>query len=96
VEDGVGRFVSACYPANEGCDTCVAPGAFMIGVNMIKFAASLFGLLICVMATLVTTFGPEIHFDTYGFHHRNGNGLHFEMSQTLTGTNFQFGQPTPH
>ena len=62
----------------------------------ILFLSAFAAMLIITTANLLTHLGPEIHLDTYAFHHRDGNGLHFEMSQTLTGTNFQFGQPTPH
>jgi hypothetical protein len=53
------------------------------------------GLLIGIAAMVFVELGPEIHFDTYGFHHRDGSGFHFEMSRTASGTNFQIGQPPP-
>jgi hypothetical protein len=45
-----------------------------------RFLCTFAATLIATTAYLLTLLGPEIHLDTYGFHHRDGNGLHFEMS----------------
>jgi hypothetical protein len=58
-----------------------------------KLTALLAMLLIGIPVMALFELGPEIHFDSYGFHHRDGNGFHFEMSKTTSGTNFQVGQP---
>jgi hypothetical protein len=62
----------------------------------LKKLTTLLAVLIGIPVMALFELGPEIHFDGYGLHHRDGNGFHFEMSKTTSGTNFQIGQPPLH
>jgi hypothetical protein len=74
-------------------DSAIQAGDAWVGVFVMKKLATCLGLLIAIPAMVLFKLGPEVHFDAYGFHHRDGSGLHFEMSSTASGTNFQIGQP---